>query len=163
MWGSWVTRMIVTRRCQRSRTKSSMISMLDCESRLPVGSSASSTEGALASARAIATRCCCPPESWLGRWRSRPRKPTAASSARAPALLAERHVGVDHGERHVLEGRRPPEQVEVLEDEADPAVADRRAVVGGEGRDVDVTQAVGPPGRLIEAADHVHARRLAGA
>ena len=37
-------------------------------SRLPVGSSASSTRGALATARAIATRCCSPPESSAGRW-----------------------------------------------------------------------------------------------
>jgi hypothetical protein len=40
-----------------------------CESRLPVGSSASSITGstatATATARASATRCCCPPESWL--------------------------------------------------------------------------------------------------
>src|SRR6266567_417471 len=38
-----------------------------CESRLPVGSSATRTGGSLASARAIATRCCSPPESSLGR------------------------------------------------------------------------------------------------
>ena len=35
-------------------------------SRLPVGSSASSTRGRLTSARAIATRCCWPPESAAG-------------------------------------------------------------------------------------------------
>ena len=44
-------------------------------SRLPVGSSASSTRGALASARAIATRCCSPPESSAGRWRARAPRP----------------------------------------------------------------------------------------
>ena len=37
------------------------------ESRLPVGSSASRTSGRLISARAIATRCCWPPESRVGR------------------------------------------------------------------------------------------------
>ena len=36
-------------------------------SRLPVGSSASSRPGRLASARAMATRCCSPPESSAGR------------------------------------------------------------------------------------------------
>jgi hypothetical protein len=35
--------------------------MLVRVSRLPVGSSASSSDGWLTSARAIATRCCCPP------------------------------------------------------------------------------------------------------
>ncbi len=39
---------------------------LACESRLPVGSSARMRRGRLTSARAIATRCCWPPESWLG-------------------------------------------------------------------------------------------------
>ena len=38
-----------------------------CGSRLPVGSSASSSRGALASARAIAVRCCSPPDSSAGR------------------------------------------------------------------------------------------------
>jgi hypothetical protein len=31
-----------------------------------VGSSKSMSLGRMASARAMATRCCCPPESWLG-------------------------------------------------------------------------------------------------
>ena len=37
------------------------------ESRLPVGSSSSSTLGFMTSARATATRCCWPPESCVGR------------------------------------------------------------------------------------------------
>ncbi|CAM5600247.1 Vitamin B12 import ATP-binding protein BtuD [Streptomyces badius] len=37
------------------------------ESSSPVGSSASSTDGLLASATAIATRCCCPPDNCWGR------------------------------------------------------------------------------------------------
>ena len=37
------------------------------ESRLPVGSSASRIVGSEISARATATRCCCPPESSAGR------------------------------------------------------------------------------------------------
>jgi len=36
------------------------------ESRLPVGSSANRIDGEPATTRATATRCCCPPESWLG-------------------------------------------------------------------------------------------------
>jgi hypothetical protein len=35
-------------------------------SRLPVGSSASSSGGWLTNARATDTRCCSPPESWSG-------------------------------------------------------------------------------------------------
>ncbi len=40
-------------------------------SRLPVGSSMMTMAGSVASARATATRCCSPPESWLGRLRRR--------------------------------------------------------------------------------------------
>ena len=43
-----------------------MISMLVRVSRLPVGSSARMRAGVLTRARAMATRCCWPPESWLG-------------------------------------------------------------------------------------------------
>src|SRR4051794_24358767 len=41
-----------------------------CSSRLPVGSSARTSGGLLASARATATRCCSPPDSFDGRWAS---------------------------------------------------------------------------------------------
>ena len=37
-----------------------------CGSSALVGSSNSRISGSIASARAMATRCCCPPESWLG-------------------------------------------------------------------------------------------------
>src|SRR6185437_9067627 len=46
--------------------KSSMISRACVECRLPVGSSASNSDGACTTARAIPTNCCCPPDSWLG-------------------------------------------------------------------------------------------------
>ena len=58
-----------------------MISAEFLESRLPVGSSASTTAGAFMRARPMATRCCWPPESWLGRWCSRPARPSLLSSA----------------------------------------------------------------------------------
>ena len=48
------------------------------ESRLPVGSSAKMTSGRDTSARAQATRCCWPPESWVGRCPSRSRRPTVS-------------------------------------------------------------------------------------
>ena len=46
--------------------ESPITSMLVRVSRLPVGSSARRIDGLLISARAIATRCCWPPDSWLG-------------------------------------------------------------------------------------------------
>src|SRR5690606_15766388 len=47
----------------------------------PVGSSQSSTDGRFAIARAIATRCCSPPESCDGKWSSRRSSPTRASAS----------------------------------------------------------------------------------
>ncbi|GGU29447.1 hypothetical protein GCM10010259_19860 [Streptomyces daghestanicus] len=76
--GSWVT--ITTVRCgsvtacrSRPRTSSAVSG-----SRAPAGSSAKSTSGRVMRARAIATRCCCPPESSDGRRPSSPVSPTEA-------------------------------------------------------------------------------------
>src|SRR5262249_49749123 len=62
---SWVTRMTVMPE-RPSSWNSAMISIDVRESRLPVGSSARMTLGSLTMARAIATRCCWPPDSWFG-------------------------------------------------------------------------------------------------
>jgi hypothetical protein len=51
-------------------------------SRLAVGSSATSSEGRFTTARAIARRCCSPPESCTGWARSRASSPTLSSAAR---------------------------------------------------------------------------------
>ena len=59
--------------------KTRRMSSATFESRFPVGSSASRMKGSLTSARAIATRCCSPPESWDGRWSALSESPTAAS------------------------------------------------------------------------------------
>ncbi len=59
---SWVTTIIVRPSPARSLMVSST-SLIISGSRAEVGSSNSSTWGRMASARAMATRCCCPPES----------------------------------------------------------------------------------------------------
>ena len=96
---------------------SSRISALVFESRFPVGSSANTTVGCETSARAIATRCCWPPESSDGRWLSR------VAARRDHQILEERRVGLLAGDRErekdVLLGRQHRQQVEELEDEAD--------------------------------------------
>ena len=61
-------------------TQSRSTSSLDFESRLPVGSSANTTAGRVTSARAIATRCCWPPESSEGRCVRRSVRPTVSIS-----------------------------------------------------------------------------------
>jgi hypothetical protein len=58
-------------------------------SRLPVGSSASRTEGLLARLRAIATRCLSPPDSLAGKWLSRCSNPTDFNKVMARTLRSE--------------------------------------------------------------------------
>ncbi len=88
--GSWVTTTIVTpssRFTSRSRSK---ISWAVAVSSSPVGSSARSTAGWFASATAIATRCCSPPDSRSGRWSARSANPTRRSNSRAcPSRASE--------------------------------------------------------------------------
>ena len=64
--GSWVTTTSVWPAALTS-SNSSMTDSAVAESRLPVGSSAHTTAGSATSARAIATRCCSPPDSSAGR------------------------------------------------------------------------------------------------
>ncbi len=62
---SWVTTTIVIPECARL-IMTSRTSLIISGSRAEVGSSKSITLGSIASDRAIATRCCWPPESWAG-------------------------------------------------------------------------------------------------
>ena len=57
---------ITTRRFSATFFSISITWTLVSESRAPVGSSASSISGSFTSARAIATLCICPPDSWFG-------------------------------------------------------------------------------------------------
>src|SRR6185312_4287820 len=67
-YGSWVTITIVCPLSVTELRSRSRISVLPARSRLPVGSSANTTLGWFISARAIAARCCWPPDSSAGRW-----------------------------------------------------------------------------------------------
>ena len=142
-------RLAVARR--RTPRSSSRISPLVRESRLPVGSSAKRTVGRETSARAIATRCCWPPESSAGRCLRRSARPTVVEQ-----LVEPRPVGLAAGDRQrqedVLLGGQHRQQVEELEDEADvrrrslvsslsssavisvPSIVDRARASGGRGR-----------------------------
>ena len=61
-------------------TSSVMISMERSGSRLPVGSSAMMVAGLFTSARAMATRCCSPPESSLGKFSAFFSRPTSCKT-----------------------------------------------------------------------------------
>ena len=64
--GSWVMiSRVAPLACCRANSRS-MIAVPVAWSRLPVGSSANNIAGSGAMARAIATRCCSPPDSWAG-------------------------------------------------------------------------------------------------
>jgi beta-lactamase superfamily II metal-dependent hydrolase len=77
---SCVTTMSVRPLSRHESSSSEMISSRVSSSRLPEGSSASSTRGSLTSARAMAARCCWPPESSVGRWNARSARPTLPSA-----------------------------------------------------------------------------------
>ena len=130
------------------------------ESRAPVGSSASSRRGSLASARATATRWRSPPDSSPGRWSVRSCSPTSSSSSAARARRSVRpRRGGDERDLDVGLGGEHRQQVVELEDEADhvavvarqPAVLARRLAVDEDRSGV----------RLAEPADDAEQRALA--
>src|SRR5213078_434352 len=148
---SWVTSTIVSP-SRLSRCMSASTSTLVRGSRLPVGSSASITAGSLMSARAIATRCCWPPESWLG----------GCDSRSASAAIARGHARVLEGQLDVLERARPRQEVELLEDEADLRVPDPGERVRRQAGDILTAEHVAAGGGRVEAAQEVHEGGLAG-
>ncbi len=72
------------------RSKVSITPSAAALSRLPVGSSANRMRGRWARARAIDTRCCCPPDSWVGRRDPSSPRPSWVSTARARAAASAR-------------------------------------------------------------------------
>ena len=127
-------------------------------SRLESGSSSSSTSGRITSARASATRCCWPPDSWRGR-RSRealePHEPQGLVDARGD--LGLRQLAHLEAEGDVLGDRHVREQRVALEHHAGIAPPRRQV------RDVAPAEADRAAGRLDEAGDHAQRRRLAAA
>ena len=98
-WSSWVTIiMVCPARC--SSLKISITPADDSLSRLAVGSSAKSIFGLWATARAMLTLCCSPPDKWLGKLSRRWLSFTfAKASARlrvrffAPDILHQKRQG----------------------------------------------------------------------
>src|SRR5690606_36414453 len=73
-----------------SASNSAMISADRVGSRLPVGSSATSSAGSPTIARAMPTRCCSPAESWVGSACARAPRLTRSSTARTRLLISAR-------------------------------------------------------------------------
>src|SRR5450759_5191306 len=87
--GSWVTMIKVVPLSRFKASRSSRISFPTFESRFPVGSSAMMMAGLLTSARAMATRCFCPPDNSVGRCEMRSPNPTESRAARARSFLLD--------------------------------------------------------------------------
>ena len=163
MSGSWVTMTTVIPSSRLRPDRSRMISSLIAVSRFPVGSSARMMAGRVTIARAMATRCCWPPESSFGAWSARSARPTLSSASRARRRRSvRRHPAVKQRQLDILQRRGAGKKIEALEDEADEVAAEQRTLIAVELADVDSVEAVGPAGRRIEAAEDVHRRRLAG-
>ena len=144
---SWVISTMVTPISRLTRPSRASTSAVVLGSSALVASSASSSEGSVASARAMPTRCFCPPDSCSGWSCARSRSPTKSSS-RATRRSRSRAVDAGHLERvgDVASHRTGPEQVELLEDHAD-VPADSAPVPLGQGGD------------LLFADVHLSARR----
>ena len=156
---SWVTITIVWPYSSTERRRSSRISPLVAESRFPVGSSAKSTVGFETSARAIATRCCCPPESSDGPVRQPVGEPDVADQLVEPAVL-RLLAGDGEREEDVLLRVQHRQEVEELEHEADVLAPQLREVVVSERRDLRPGDLDIPGRRLVEPREDVHQRRL---
>ena len=100
---------------------SSCIWRRSLRSRAPSGSSSSSSAGRLTIARASATRCCCPPESWLGRAR-RDVVQFDQPSASCALATASAHLAALQPERDVLDDGHVREQRIALEHRVDRAL-----------------------------------------
>ena len=145
------------------RSRSCRISQLMSGSRLPVGSSAMIRRGSWTSARAMAVRCCSPPDSWAGVCFGLGRQADDRQHAvDRRADLAARMAGHLEREGDVLPDRLGRQQLEVLEDDPDLAPHPRDLAARRAGR--------GPGrrgrrrrGRDLVADEQLDERRLARA
>ena len=134
------------------------ISWRSLRSSAPSGSSSSSTPGRLTSARASATRCRCPPESWLGLRRANAPRRTSASASPARSRRSRLGDALDaQAVLDVLLHGHVREQRVVLEHGVDVAL------VGRARGDVAAVEQHAAARRALEAGDHAQAGRLARA
>ena len=118
----------------------------------------------MANALAIATRCCCPPDSSDGRWREPVAEADGADDDVEPLGLG---VGLVAGERErqrdVLPRGERRHQVERLEHEPHPLAAQRRELAVRQESELGVTEEHLTRRQRVEAGEAVHQRRLPGA
>ena len=168
---SWVTTIMVMPSCASCRI-TFRTSPTSSGSRAEVTSSKSMASGCIASARAMATRCCCPPRAGAGRPRPCPR-------ARCGAGARWRGLGPRPGPRRTWIGPAVTlsstvmwgNEVEALEDhphlEADgpdrPVVGSSRVAVQSGLREVDPLDGDGPAVDRLEGVQRPEQRGLSRA
>ena len=131
-------------------------------SRSPVGSSATSIVGSVMIARAMATRCCWPPDSSDGKCSMRSVSPTIDKRGGHVLLaLAGRQIGQQQRQFDVFERGQHRHQVVELEDEADVARAPRGEIGLAQRGDVDAADAQTAAVGLVDAGNQVEQRALA--
>ena len=136
------------------RSSSACIRSRVISSSAPNGSSMSSSFGRVASDRAIATRCCMPPESWLGRSAAKSARPTSCEQLRgAGAALGLRDPVHVQRQLDVLRDRPPLQQAGLLE--RDAVVLVQPGLPGGLAADQHRAGA-----GLLQVGDHPQQRRL---
>ncbi len=129
-----------------------------------MGSSARITLGSPISARAMATRCCWPPESSRGRWLGPVGEPDPLEVLPRPAVaLAPRHALVVERQGDVLDRGLEGDQVEGLEDEAEELAPEHRGARLGEVLHQLAVERVLALVVVVEEPEHVEEGRLAGA
>ena len=118
---SWVTSIIVVAPSSAMSRSTFRTSPTSSGSSAEVTSSNSMTAGSVASARAIATRCFCPPDSWPGVWLACVGEPDLVEQlhARSRASSGDLPVHLHRRQHDVLERAHVREQVEVLEHHPD--------------------------------------------
>ncbi len=155
-------RTVAPSRCKVASISSTSASLRP--SRLPVGSSATIRDGSLTSARAIATRCCSPPESSSGKiLGARFETDELEHLAHPHAPLRSRNALVMQRQLDVLVHVEIRDQMEALKDEADVTPAQVCELIDRAIGDVLAAEHVTTARRRIDEADDVEHRRLAAA
>ena len=133
------------------------------ESTFAVGSSASTTAGRAAIARAMATRCCWPPESSDGPPVLHAREPYLGQQLHHPLAALRLADSLDrHHYFGVLIGAEYREQVVGLEHEADAVAPQVAQLLAAERPEVGALEPDGARRGRVEGADQVEGGGLAG-
>ena len=111
----------------------------------------------------MATRCCSPPESFVGKKFARWLNPDPLDGGQRTFLPTGLGLlAVDFGQHHVFQHRPVGQQVERLKHEPDASAPQSGPLIVGQLRGIDAVEEIAAAGRMVQAADDVQQRRLSG-